>query len=165
MPGLRSDLRCRAHEVHPIEREAGLPIRGDDEGRAGQLQKGLKRFAPLRLRARPPVCIAVCVAPPAPKTTPMVATAKVGRDNFGGGGTVFTSKTTGGAIYGCHRPVRRRITPMAVTPPGGFDVDYATEEKCRPAWGSGEKPWTRQSMPTGEQQREQVGSTAYECLL
>ena len=40
MLGLRSDLRCRAHEIHPIELGAGLPIRGDDEDRAGQRQKG-----------------------------------------------------------------------------------------------------------------------------
>jgi hypothetical protein len=55
----------------------------------------------------------------------MVATTKVRRDNFGGGGTVFTIKTTGGAIYGIAitvAPVAPRITPIAVTPPGGFDV-------------------------------------------
>ena len=65
--------------------------------------------------------VAVCVAPPTPKTPPVVATAKVGRDNFWGGGGVFGSKTAGRAtcVIALFGP---RITPMAVTPPDGFDA-------------------------------------------
>jgi hypothetical protein len=65
--------------------------------------------------------VAVCVAPPTPKTPPVVATAKVGRDNFRGGGGVFGSKTAGRAtcVIALFGP---RITPMAVTPPDGFDA-------------------------------------------
>lgn len=65
--------------------------------------------------------VAVCTAPPTPKTPPVVATAKVGRDNFWSGGGAFSRKTADRAtcIIALFGP---RMTPMAVTPPDGFDA-------------------------------------------
>jgi hypothetical protein len=65
--------------------------------------------------------VAVCIAPPTPKTPPVVATAKVGRDNFWSGGGAFSRKTADRAtcIIALFGP---RMTPMAVTPPDGFDA-------------------------------------------
>ena len=65
--------------------------------------------------------VAVCTAPPTPKTPPVVATAKVGRDNFWSGGGAFSRKTAERAtcIIALFGP---RMTPMAVTPPDGFDA-------------------------------------------
>jgi hypothetical protein len=55
MPGLRSEPEVLSSCIHLIEREAGLPIRRAGAGWIGTPSKGVKRFAPLRLRAIPPV--------------------------------------------------------------------------------------------------------------
>jgi hypothetical protein len=65
----------------------------------------------IKIKSDPTGLIAVCVAPPAPKTPPVVAETKVGRNNFGGGGTVFISKTTGSAIC-VIAPFAPKIAPI-----------------------------------------------------
>lgn len=118
MLGLRSDLRCGAHEIHLLRGGRVYP------------SAATARIGPDHVRRAETICtieseatglVAVCTAPPTPKTPPVVATAKVGRDNFWSGGAAFSRKTADRAtcIIALFGP---RMTPMAVTPPDGFDA-------------------------------------------
>jgi hypothetical protein len=89
----------------------------------------------------------------------MIATAKVGRDNFGGGGTVFIRKATGSVVA----PFAPKITPVAVTPPGGFN--NVLQLKRNPGlhgdqWRSSGRASPSQQNNTSESESPQSHTTA-----